>query len=414
MPDHYETLGIGRGATANDIKKAYRKLALLWHPDKNQDDPAAEEKFKNIGEAYEVLKDPETKQIYDNRPPPPLSQAEKAEIARQTRVPRLNLTITKDEGVSGTTKRVEIDRKHYEVTIPAGTTSGIEIPIEISTRRVNAVVTVSIEGVGGLIPGSYMHMNDYGPNPTPIIIIEGGDNPSSNVYYFKPGAGRPENGMFYKKVIDRAKLKEVPDAELDKYIRGMDFPFISISQARAAGGEHLAKMKTLLPGFDFENGTVKDLADALYSRHYIDLGQSVPPRTERERFIQEITALKSQLAQGGEGVGVFEPEPEPDNSEELGRLREENRRLNTEIQRLTEEMTALKSRLDGGEGEMDDVAASPAVARDSPATANAAEVDPFPGAVFGGGSRKRRKSKKKKSKKKKSKKKKSKSHRKRR
>ena len=63
--DYYEVLGIDRSASENDIKSAYRKLAMKYHPDRNPDDKAAEDRFKEATEAYEVLKDPQKRQTYD-------------------------------------------------------------------------------------------------------------------------------------------------------------------------------------------------------------------------------------------------------------------------------------------------------------------------------------------------------------
>src|ERR1700741_2201234 len=63
--DYYEVLGVDRNASADDIKKAYRKLAVKFHPDKNPGDTNAEEKFKELGEAYEVLVDDNKRSAYD-------------------------------------------------------------------------------------------------------------------------------------------------------------------------------------------------------------------------------------------------------------------------------------------------------------------------------------------------------------
>jgi molecular chaperone DnaJ len=63
--DYYDILGIGRDATEDDIKRAYRKLAIKYHPDKNPGDATAEESFKEATEAYEILKDSQKRQMYD-------------------------------------------------------------------------------------------------------------------------------------------------------------------------------------------------------------------------------------------------------------------------------------------------------------------------------------------------------------
>lgn len=63
--DYYEVLGVQKGADASAIKKAYRKLAKKYHPDTNAGNPQAEQKFKEVTEAYTVLSDPEKRKLYD-------------------------------------------------------------------------------------------------------------------------------------------------------------------------------------------------------------------------------------------------------------------------------------------------------------------------------------------------------------
>ncbi|MSR20724.1 MAG: molecular chaperone DnaJ [Gemmatimonadetes bacterium] len=65
MPDYYQLLGVSRGADTDEIKKAYRQLALQYHPDRNQGSKEAEEKFKEVTRAYEVLRDPEKRALYE-------------------------------------------------------------------------------------------------------------------------------------------------------------------------------------------------------------------------------------------------------------------------------------------------------------------------------------------------------------
>ena len=94
--DYYQVLGVARTASADDIKKAYRRLALQWHPDRHPAEgrDAAETKFKSISEAYEVLSDPEKRKRYDElgaswqqgqefRPPPGGSRMSREEFERQ-------------------------------------------------------------------------------------------------------------------------------------------------------------------------------------------------------------------------------------------------------------------------------------------------------------------------------------------
>ena len=63
--DYYEILGLNRDASGDEIKKAFKKLAMKFHPDRNPDNPKAEASFKEVKEAYEILSDPQKKSSYD-------------------------------------------------------------------------------------------------------------------------------------------------------------------------------------------------------------------------------------------------------------------------------------------------------------------------------------------------------------
>jgi len=188
--DYYQTLGIERDASQDEIQRAFRKLARKYHPDVNKD-PGAADKFKQINEAYEVLKDPEKRKKYDtlgenwkngdNFQAPPgwenfqfrsrggggggfnfkpggqfsdffemfFNQAGggpggggdpfagfggsggRARAAQQPRAQEADLTITLDEAVRGSTRQLTLQgpngTKKIDVKIPAGTTSGSKI-----------------------------------------------------------------------------------------------------------------------------------------------------------------------------------------------------------------------------------------------------------------------------------------------
>jgi len=177
--DFYSVLGVSRQATADEIKKAYRKLAMKFHPDKNPGDKSAEERFKEASEAYDVLSDPKKKQMYDQfghtggqqGGPNPFGggfenfggarggfdprqggpenfqdvfgdffgeffgqDTQPGRRGREARGPdlRYTLTITLEEAATGTEKRISFVRQRggredaakLSITVPAGVKSG--------------------------------------------------------------------------------------------------------------------------------------------------------------------------------------------------------------------------------------------------------------------------------------------------
>jgi len=191
--DYYKSLGVDRKASEDEIKKAYRKLAMQYHPDRNPGDQSAEDKFKDINEAYQVLSDPEKRKRYDQlgssysqwqqRGAPsggfdwsqwytsspggqPGSGGQRVyvdnmddffqggfsefftrifggmagaangnyDFLRNNRQPqRLShshpVTISLAEAYQGTTRRIEIDGKRIEVKIPAGAKTGTKVRV---------------------------------------------------------------------------------------------------------------------------------------------------------------------------------------------------------------------------------------------------------------------------------------------
>ena len=188
--DYYKILGVERNAKAEEIKRAYRKLALKYHPDRNPNEKGAEDKFKEINEAYQVLSDPQKRQHYDQlgesyqhwqqrgapggfnwnewtRAPgggnvrvevgnlddlfggglgefseffrsifggmPRTGRAQPGSQSSRGRVPaqsyQSEVSISLKEAYQGTTRRIEVDGRRLEVTIPAGARSGTRIRV---------------------------------------------------------------------------------------------------------------------------------------------------------------------------------------------------------------------------------------------------------------------------------------------
>lgn len=193
--DYYEVLGVSKNASDDEIKKAYRKLAVKYHPDKNPGDKEAEAKFKEINEAHDVLSDKQKRARYDQfghagvggngfggGAGNPFGQSGAFNFNGQTfnfdfgggglddilgnlfgfggpRRPRrgadyqTSVTLTFEEAIFGTTKSVDIDGKSTKIKIPAGIDDGMSIRLhgkggpapEGSTERGDLYVRVRVK-----------------------------------------------------------------------------------------------------------------------------------------------------------------------------------------------------------------------------------------------------------------------------
>lgn len=153
--DYYAILGIAADASAKEIKKAFRALARSHHPDNNPDDAAAEERFKEVNEAYDVLSDPEQRSAYDEARSMRHAYAARGGFEQQVRVEDLfgesfdlgdlfgqarreprprrgvdletEMDLTFDEALAGASRSVELDGETFTVRIPRGVADGARI-----------------------------------------------------------------------------------------------------------------------------------------------------------------------------------------------------------------------------------------------------------------------------------------------
>lgn len=168
--DHYEVLGVSRTASPEDIKAAYRKLALKHHPDKNPGNKKAEETFKNVSSAYDVLGDPERRSEYDN--PQLETPANPFDIFSQMfhggfgvhghgghftvmRPTSVRLSCTLEEMHRGATKTISFMRKR------GGIMENKEITIKLE-RGMRHGMQIGVLGEGG----------DDSPNRQLLMVIE--------------------------------------------------------------------------------------------------------------------------------------------------------------------------------------------------------------------------------------------------
>lgn len=115
IKDYYNILNVSRNANDQDLRKAYRSLAIQWHPDKNNQNPEAEARFKQISEAYDVLSNPRKRKIYDDARYFPFVNYETVHLKKKTHDRDVETLNPKKHNTSGTNFNAHCkDPLHYE------------------------------------------------------------------------------------------------------------------------------------------------------------------------------------------------------------------------------------------------------------------------------------------------------------
>ncbi len=283
--DYYKTLGVPRDASADDIKSAYRKLAMQYHPDRNPGDKQAEERFKEINEAYQVLSDPQKRQRYDqlgdsysqwqqNGAPGGgfdwsrwttqqpggqavdlddlfgeggfsdffssifggiggMGQATRGRTSRRGAAPtyQQQITISLREAYSGTTRVLQVGDRRVEVKIPAGAQTGTRI-------RVPAAAT---KGAGGTA-ADIMLVIDVAEDP--IFERDGNDlHTQVQVDMFKAVLGGEAE---VKTMTGNVLLKIPPGTQADQVFRvsGRGMPAL---KDKGSMGDLYIRVKVQIP-----------------------------------------------------------------------------------------------------------------------------------------------------------------------
>ncbi len=283
--DYYKTLGVPRDASADDIKSAYRKLAMQYHPDRNPGDKQAEERFKEINEAYQVLSDPQKRQRYDqlgdsysqwqqNGAPGGgfdwsrwttqqpggqavdlddlfgeggfsdffssifggiggMGQATRGRTSRRGAAPtyQQQITISLREAYSGTTRVLQVGDRRVEVKIPAGAQTGTRI-------RVPAAAT---KGTGGTA-ADIMLVIDVAEDP--IFERDGNDlHTQVQVDMFKAVLGGEAE---VKTMTGNVLLKIPPGTQADQVFRvsGRGMPVL---KNKGSMGDLYIRVKVQIP-----------------------------------------------------------------------------------------------------------------------------------------------------------------------